>query len=770
MRTRNVDQFAAGRGAANPIRSRVAASVAVLLCGAAVPVLAADEAADSAAADQILQEVVVFGRGETRQLQGIDAAQIDYLPAGTSPLKAIEKLPGVNFQSADPFGSYEWSTRIVVRGFNQNQLGFTLDGVPLGDMSYGNHNGLHVSRAVPTENVGRVLLSQGAGALATASSNNLGGTIEFYSIDPSREFDGQLELTGGSDSTRRVFGRIESGELGATGTRFYISAADGLTEKWKGAGDQEQRMANFKVVQPIGDATLTGYYNWSDRAEADYQDLSFAILNRRGSDWDNYFPDYTAAISAAQACAAGGFAVPICDDAYWNAAGLREDSLGYLTLDLPVGEALNFRVTGYMHRNEGQGLWGTPYVATPGGAPLTVRTTEYDIDRRGLIANAAWTLGAHKLEAGVWYEDNEFNQSRRFYPELSLAGPTQDFTQFLRNPLLTQWEHVFDTRTLQFHVQDTWEVSDALRLNFGFKSMQVENDAWTVQVMGAPNFNASIEADEGFLPQVGFAWTLSDTNEVFGQFAQNTRAFVSAKTAGPFSSGAAAAPGFSQVLESLNPETSTTVELGWRFRATAFEGVLSAYQVKFDDRLLAIQQGPSILGNAAILANVGSVTSQGLEAALSWRPMQYLTWFNSFAWNDSQYDDNFTSNGVVVPVAGKQVVDAPKVMIKSELAWDNGRFFARVDGNYVGKRFYTYLNQGGVNAQTLFNGSVGYRFANAGLFEELTVQGAVTNIADEFYISTIGSGGFTNADPGGTAQTLLRGAPRQFFVTLKASF
>jgi iron complex outermembrane recepter protein len=282
----------------------VAIAVAAILAAASMPA-AADDAAD-ASSDEVLQEVVVFGRGETRQLQGVDAAQIEYLPAGTSPLKAIEKLPGVNFQSADPFGSYEWSTRIVVRGFNQNQLGFTLDGVPLGDMSYGNHNGLHISRAVTTENVARVLLSQGAGALATASSNNLGGTLEFYSADPSREFDGRLELTGGSDSTQRVFGRIESGELGAAGTRFYISAIDGVTEKWKGAGDQEQRMANLKVVQPIGAATVTGYFNWSDRAEADYQDLSYSIINRRGSDWDNYFPDYAAAVSGGGGGGAGG--------------------------------------------------------------------------------------------------------------------------------------------------------------------------------------------------------------------------------------------------------------------------------------------------------------------------------------------------------------------------------------------------------------------------------------------------------------------------------
>ena len=99
---------------------------------------------------------LVLGRGETRQVQTITAQQIQQLPAGTSPLKAIENMPGVNFQSADPYGWYEWSTLITVRGFNQNRMGFTLDGVPLGDMTYGNHNGLHISRAIPTELVERV--------------------------------------------------------------------------------------------------------------------------------------------------------------------------------------------------------------------------------------------------------------------------------------------------------------------------------------------------------------------------------------------------------------------------------------------------------------------------------------------------------------------------------------------------------------------------------------------------------------------------------------
>ena len=748
------------------MKSLHAALGAALAMSAGLPVLAQQPANTPAADASQLEEVVIFARGVARQQQQVTAEQIDYLPAGTSPLKAIEKLPGVNFQSADPFGSYEWSTRIVVRGFNQNQMGFTLDGVPLGDMSYGNHNGLHISRAVPSEDVGRVSLSQGAGALGTASTSNLGGTLEFFTLDPASDFGARVDLTGGSDSTRRIYGRFDTGALGGNGPRISLSAVDGTTDKWKGSGEQQQRMYSLKAMQPIGETgSVTAYYNYSDRAERDYQDLSFDIIRRRGEDWDNWAPDWTAAVAAARACAASGFGNAVaCDDAYWDAAGIREDSLAYLGVDLPSDDGLSFSARAYMHKNEGQGLWGTPYVPTPGGAPLSVRTTEYDIDRKGALAKIGWALGSHDLEVGVWIEDNDFNQARRFYPEPNLAGPTQSFTSFRSDPLLTQWEYNFNTKTLQYHLQDVISLGETLRLTAGFKGMKVENSANTVT---GPNKSGSIEAKESFLPQLGFTWAPWEGGELFGVAARNARAFVSANTAGPFSTTAA---GFVAIRDVLKPETSDTIELGWRFRGESVEGVLAAYRIKFKDRLLAIQQGPGIVGNPSVLANVGGVSTNGFEAAVSWRPMQHLNWFSSFAWNDSTFDENYTTNGNVVLVGGKTVPDSPEMMLKTELAYDNGSAFVRADANYVDGRYYTFLNQGSVPSYTLFNASAGYRFADVAMFEELTLQAAVTNLTDKFYISTVGSNGFVNADPNGTAQTLLRGAPRQVFVSIKAKF
>jgi iron complex outermembrane receptor protein len=75
-----------------------------------------------------------------------------------------------------------------------------------------------------------------------------------------------------------------------------------------------------------------------------------------------------------------------------------------------------------------------------------------------------------------------------------------------------------------------------------------------------------------------------------------------------------------------------------------------------------------------------------------------------------------------------------------------------------------------VEAYTLLNAGIGYHFGEIGSLKRLTLQADVTNLADKTYYSTIDSNGFTDSDTTGTTQTLLLGAPRQFFVSLKAQF
>lgn len=769
---------------------------ACLLAGVSLPLLvpaaayaqdsapAADDAgtaSDATASDDA--PIVVLGFGQTRQQQTVVASDIALLTPGTSPLKAISKLPGVNFQSADPYGAYEWSARISIRGFNQNQLGFTLDGVPLGDMSYGNYNGLHISRAIISDDMGAVTVSQGAGALGTASTSNLGGTLVFTSKDPSHDPDLVGSFSYGSEESYRGFVRLETGDIGPF--RAYIAYARLDAGKWKGDGAQKQDQVNAKVVGDVGAGKITAWVNYSDRRENDYQDMSMAMINRLGRDWDNFNPDWQAAYTAAavyqnQVAAYYGQALPYptygltftspvetVDDAYYNASGLRRDWLGSVKFETPITENVRGSIQGYYHSNHGQGLWWTPYVPSPSGAPLSVRTTEYDIHRMGVIGTINADLGINKLEAGVWYEGNDFRQARRYYSlDDTLAGSSRNSLVFQSNPFYTQWEYKFNTDTFVYHVSDSIDLGK-LTVNLGWKGMKVTNKANPIVQASYPT--GSISSEDMFLPQVGVLYKLGSNVELFAGYTENMRAFVSAVTSGPFSTTQA---GFDAIKDKLKPETSKTVEGGVRYRTGPFQGSLAAYYVDFSNRLIAVSSGAAIVGSPNVLANVGSVRSYGFEAAATMRLPSNFNATVSYAYNDSTYRDDVsgvTGAGTSLPtLVGKTVVDSPKHIASAELAYDGPVLFGRIGGNYMSKRYYNYLNDASVDGRVVVDGSLGVKVPEGhGFLTGVALEVSVTNLFDENYVSTVGSAGYGYT---GDRQTLLPGAPRQWMVTLRRGF
>ena len=754
----------------------------------AQPAMAQEQAPAAATESPEGDEIVIFGRGETRQVQEIEAADIQILTPGTSPIRAIEKLPSVNIQASDPFGNYEWSTRVTIRSFSQAQLGFNLDGIPLGDMQYGNHNGLHVSRAISSENLGVVRVSQGAGAIGTQSTNNLGGTIEYFSMDPLDHFAAEASATYGSNETMRGFVRLNVGSPDSF--RGYVSYGYGATDKYKGEGTQDQHIVNFKGVLPVGEGELDAWFSYSDRREQDYQDMSLDMLDRLGYDWDNTFPDYDRANLYADIAnnidnvnnstgAAGpdglsditGLApsnpaagnvfpdgVTTLDDAYYDASGLRKDTLAALGYKTPIGDGGHAAIKGYYHHNEGMGLWGTPYTPSPSGVPMSIRTTEYDISRWGVFASAGFELGFNDVSFGGWYEHNEFNQARRFYGYASRAEPDRSFRDYPTDPFFTQWEFDFTTETLQYHVQDSIDLG-TVKINLGWKGFKVTNEADAVVKYVYPE--GEFTTEDWFQPHAGAVLSIGDHAEVFAGFTQATRAFPSVNG----SIWGTTQAGFDAIKDTIKPETSNTYEIGARYNTSRFNGVLGAYLVDFHDRLLGVASGPDIIGSPSVLQNVGSVRAIGVEAAGDLKLSSTVSVYASYTYTDATYrDDVVDGAGNVTPLSGKTVVDSPKHMAKGELTYDDGRVFGRVALNYMSERYFNYLNDRSVDGRVIGDAAIGYRFDDEGRYE---IQLNVSNVFDNEYIGTINSAGTGNS---GDRQTLLVAAPRQFFATLKAGF
>lgn len=752
---------------------RLAAAVAAALF--LVPLAQAEESGGGmteAELKAMLDKLSIVGLGETRQVQRLDASEAQRYPAGTSLLKLLDRLPGVHFTNSDPWGTYGWAKRLSIRGFTQNQLGFTLDRVPLGDQSYGNHNGLHLGRALISENFSVLELSQGGGSLDTASTGNLGGTLKVTSDAPDYDFRTRFDQSFGSSSFSRTYARIDTGDRG--GWRAFASAVHHDADKWKGWGPQRLNQFNGKLVKEWERFTLTGFLGASRRAETDYADLSLVSAAERGFDWDNYAPDWQAAIDAAiQLCGADGTFpyVVECDDAYYLGRGLRDDDLAYITGDWTISDTAGLVTTVYRHTNEGQGHWITPYAASA-NVPLSMRASEYDIDRWGVLPTLTMFLGDHKLQAGFWWESNTHLFNRNFY-ELNRDVPPNR-AAFATNPRSRVFGQRFEVDTLMFFVEDRINLMGGrMSIDLGFKGVDVDYDA--TRIVGTTFAEGTINARDRILPKAAMRYGFSNQFEGFVAYNENVSVFR-AGISGPFATTQAA---FDTFKDSLVPESSRTVEAGVRLVSDRFEGSAIIYDVLFEDRLLSIPRGSAIIGAANVFANVGSVDTRGVELAGLWRINDGLEWYNSVAFNDSEYADDYTEirivNGEEVPVvrrtAGRTVVDSPKLLVSSNLSWTIGDFALKFGAKHTGKRYFTYLNDGEVPSFTVAHAALVYDFGELSWAKSAKLQFNITNLFDREYFETIGSNGFlVSYNPAGYAATLQTGAERQFFATLSFTF
>jgi iron complex outermembrane receptor protein len=764
----------------------------------------------------VTETVVVTAPGEFRDEQEMQSVALLEETPGTSPIKSIAEMPSVNFQAADPYGSYEWAVRISLRGFNQNQLGFTLDDIPLGDMSYGNWNGLHISRAITDENVGRIVVSQGTGALETASTSNLGGTLQFYSADPSDKRSETVDQTVGSWNAYRTFARFESGLIGHT--KFYLTGAYNLTDKWRGHGQigQNYWQLNGKLVHYVGSkGLLSVFVNVGDRREVDYQDDNKVWVQKLGYNWDNYgnwsqsvqaawaydgVGSYPAVLAPLGPTAADYSNNDAIDAAYYGGSGLRKDQIGYVSYKTALGDHLTLKVIGYGHHDDGRGLWFTPYLptyqnfyadyGTANGilSPISLRTSEYGINRAGILASLAYENGRNKVEGGMWFEGERWNLARRFYAT-SETDPLHSLYSFPSNPFFTQWEYVFNSELYHLHLQDIFRVNDKLALSAGFKTVEMTTDGElsktflnTPSPIYTPGAYAQGKLTSGkpILPQFGANFKLDRSNEIFGDVAYNVRSYVPGGYGYGTSPWGTTQAGFDALKSTTKPETSWTEEGGYRYTAKRVSAQASYFHVNFSNRLLAFAQGAGIAGNASILANAGGVTTNGVDGSASIRITPEITLYNAATWNKSAYDSNTgasgaciyaSSTGSCLPLKGLIVVDTPKALYKSSLEYKKSGIFARIGADYMSQRYFTYSNDNSVSGRFLADLSLGYQREELGAFKDLKVQANASDLLNSQYWASIGTNGFIYSDPTSVNNNTLQvGAPRTISGTVSVRF
>ncbi|NHO32789.1 TonB-dependent receptor [Acetobacter sp. LMG 1636] len=730
---------------------------------------------------------------------------------GTNPLKVLAQTPGVMFQSDDPQGLDTYSVQLYMHGFVQNEIGMTLDDIPLGEPTFRNYNGLNPLQAISAENVERLDVTQSTGAESTASTNNLGGSINYVSTAPHDKAGGTVVQTFGSNALFHSFFRVDSGKLNESGTKFFVSYMRNQTEKWKGGGDQFMQQINAKLVQPIGtQSQISVFFDRDDLQMVNYQDYSPNWLKNNGYNLDNFYglPNAWAnAYNASRGIYPASYknVSDPKDASYYESTATSADYFGGVTADLALTNRLRWKTTFYGHEETGHGTYTSPYACTDATAspcPVADDTIRLNgsrifeqvrrpfIERFGGLSSLSYDIGQHALSGGVWYENNHYSTYAYAYqqPLEGEGSPLNPFGSFAGVPRRTLWGQQYNTNTFTAFIQDTWHPVRSLAVHFGFRSILN-----TTRVGDAQNWSLrfpalatseSLTTAKAFLPHISADWNFLRNNQLFFDISENAHTYPQSGYNSGNAPMAVSQAAYNAVRDTLKPETAWTFAAGYRYSDHLIQASLYLYRTNFNNRLQQILantgSGALLTNTTGTVQNVGGVTMNGVDGGITITPVRGLALFNSISYNHSVYDQNITSGGVTYNTRNRQVVGYPRFMYKTRLSYDWHNLQTYIDAQYYGRRSFDYVGDYQIAPYWMSDLGLSYTFHNIGVgtgnrfsVHRLVLSFNIYNLANTKYVSTMGQNGYTmsNADDAAfNNQSILLGAPRQFFGSVRAEF
>jgi iron complex outermembrane recepter protein len=140
-----------------------------------------------------------------------------------------------------------------IRGFQDGQFNVTLDGIPWGDSNDFTH---HSTSYFMAQDLGNVVVDRGPGNAGTLGDATFGGTVYMQSADPKKTMGLTTLLSFGSFNTRLYGARFDTGEVSEWGgTRAFISFKTLSSDGYLTNANIDRSNVFVKIIQPVNDFT-----------------------------------------------------------------------------------------------------------------------------------------------------------------------------------------------------------------------------------------------------------------------------------------------------------------------------------------------------------------------------------------------------------------------------------------------------------------------------------------------------------------------------------
>jgi iron complex outermembrane receptor protein len=671
---------------------------------------------------------------------------------GANIFKAIELTPSLNIQTDDAYGLGGGAIRL--RGFDDTQIGVTIDDMPLNDS--GNFR-LYPHEYADMENLESITVERGAVSKRSPFYVEVGGAIRIRTRPPADKFGITLSGKYGSFNFKRYFIRLDTGYL--LGNRnlpkLFVSYSHTEADKWKGPGKHPEYRDHYTlgISHKVGRLFWEFYYDKNVQLNYFYRGFRFNELSD-----DRIFRrrDYNDRLTGDPRQDVNYFE-------FWKNPYTNQQLRANIELDITSSVKLNLKP--YMWIGRGSGTAGI--IRTIGGTPrLFFRESFNYTDRPGVIAELKFELPKDsRLFLGYWHEYADLKQWR---PE-RMVRVNPDGTFSLDNVTNFRYDYIQRTKTITntpYLFFESKGLLDKMDINLGVRFASVKRDFKSYRTTGLPYYPQDGVYDDPRLtldPRLSYEKTYRKTlpsfgvgyqftNFAYGYFAYARNFRVPQNFIGAIPAGVSA----QFVVDQLKPEEADNYDLGLRFDFDKFYIAPSVYYVKYKNRLIrtADPEDPNLI----YLRNAGKVDAYGAELELGIVPVRRVSIYTSFSYNEAKFkDENFYDGTTRYNIKDKTVPDTPKYMVKLGGRFKLMGFRISPSVQYIGSRYGNLINTEKVSPYTLVNLNVQRK-----IYKGIDLLVDVVNLTDKKYVGRI--------SPGTTAGTYFAGAPFTISAGLRGRF
>lgn len=738
----------------------------------------------------------------------VTKAQLEKTRSSSNPFQALSLLPGVNSSSHDATGLFGGNLR--VRGFNSDQMGFTIDGAPVNDSG---SFSVFPQEYSDSENMCEMFVTQGATDNEAPHVGASGGNVGLVTCAPLDVQRVRLALSGGQLDYGRAFVRFDTGKIGDF--KAFLSYSKSQVDKWRGRGGTQRDHVDGKAEYDLkGGSKLSLGLLYNRALTNNFRTLAYdasnpatATLSNGRIKYDDDFADTPPQhLTPVNGTAQNEASIASSNAYYGYSLNPFENYLITSKANLQLSERMRLDIEPYFWYGYGTGGVQQTSVAESASAGTRLHYGIADINgdgdtldtvmvyrgsvtetfRPGVNIKLSYTLDSHKILGGVWFERARHGQTQpatRVSNDGGIAdrwlGDTSQLLKYNDGATYQGRDQKTISTGKSVFIQDTMDLLNSkLQVTPGLSYRQIHRD-YANNANSGTNGGADYTVDKTYsevLPSLNTSYQVSDRLQAFAGLGKNFKA------PGNFSYQGAVNPGVtyvngvptaytSRVRNPAEQETSVNLDIGTRYRGDWFKGSVTAYYVDFKDR---IASGFDPIGGGRFDINVGKSTIKGLEIEAGTVPINGFSAYISGTYTRSTMDEDIQLTATTyAPTAGKQFPDTPKGMAAASLQWAQGPYMVNVSGKYTSPRTLTLVNDAAIPGFTTFDLNAAFQLPNGPMngFKNPIIRLNVTNLTDkQYYLANSGSGSLIGIDKSLNTPAVYTGAPRFASVTFQVDY